>query len=50
MLEKCGWKSGEGLGKTKQGIKEPVKSGSVRIGRDQSGFGGKKKSRSEGLV
>ena len=30
MMEKSGWKSGQGLGKHKQGITEPIKESSVR--------------------
>lgn len=38
MLEKMGWKEGEGLGKSKSGIVEPIKA-TMRAGRSGLGSG-----------
>ena len=39
LMEKAGWKAGEGLGKTKQGIVEPIQGQATRKPGDQTGMG-----------
>jgi len=45
LMEKAGWKSGEGLGKGKQGITTPIVENSARRPGDQSGIGAAAKNR-----